>query len=337
MANRSYLYSVSEIPGTPGAAAPVIRPVSEWKWDIPMVHRVLMTGSPRLCPSVIWDPPLQAIVADYAQGVASLERFFAALPQTEKVRADAAAALAALRDPAQQGAYFLLEVFEILEMGLIGDDEESRLAELAEAYEMELGEIGDIDYWLNRAPSLAPDDLDQATGGGAWRRNLYFAPASAEPPVAEPAPSVASPAAPTTPQPDSAPPQPSPPGTIAWSWGFLALIPFLLLSALVAGAVMIGAGRSQRRFGPHAAEIGRHVANWGMTYLVVTALLGASHFALLYALSSTSGGSVQDFLPLGIPITIWGLVSVMHFIICSVGASKAKAGEVFKPPALPFF
>lgn len=337
MANRSYLYVVDEVPGQPGTTQ--VRALSEWNWDVPILHRVLLTGSPRLCPSTIWDPPVPAIIGYYDTGVAHLERYFAALPQTDQVRANTAAALAVLRDPSRRGRYLLLETAEIVALTLDDDSEGSeREAALADAFTMELAEVGDIDGWLRQAATIRPEDLDSATGAGQWPAVLYYEPHPQVPPAGPEAyaPPGPPPSAPSQ-TPYVMPPVPygvPPTGAAAWGFGFLALIPFPVLGSIMTGLVMLLVGRSQRQHGPPVATVGRNAANWGLTYVVVSSLLWTGHFVLLYQL--TKDGPSSDFYPIGIPLTIWAGFTLLHLIICGVGVSRAKKGQAFEPPSLPF-
>lgn len=365
MANRSYLYAVDREPGTPGEQ-PRITALSEWNREVPIVHRVLLTGSPRLCPSTIWGPPVPAIVGDYDTGVANLERYLAALPQTDEVRAHAAAALAALKDPARRSRFLLLEPAEIVASTIIDDDDDDGQA-LAAGVEVELYEVSTIDTWLRNAPDTAPMQLDEATGAGHWPQVLYYEPASRPDPPAEAAPSapeppVSAPAAappPPTSQPSYQPQpqhQPQPPhqgqppsygapapyvmppapygvqptGSIAWGMGLLVLVPFPIVSTLLAGVLMIVLGRSQRKNGPLAAANGIRAANWGVTFLVVSVLLWVAHFAVLAAV-----GSSTSFYPVGIPITILGVFTIAHIVVCALGLTKAKKGQVLNVPVIP--
>lgn len=55
MANRSYLYSLSNRPTTYTDRPETISGVSEWNYDIPFMYRLLMSGDPQLCASLISD------------------------------------------------------------------------------------------------------------------------------------------------------------------------------------------------------------------------------------------------------------------------------------------
>ena len=53
MANRSYLYSLSNRPALYGDRPDTISSLSEWAYDVPFVYRLLMSADPRLCASLV--------------------------------------------------------------------------------------------------------------------------------------------------------------------------------------------------------------------------------------------------------------------------------------------
>lgn len=336
MANRSYLYTVDAVPGfapSPGR----IEDLSEWNWQVPIVHRVLLTGSPRLCHSTIWESPVLAIAGDYDTGVANLERFFAALPQTEEVRANTAQALEVLKNPARRRNHLLLEVGEIVALSVTTDQDEDYHAwasEISDDTEQELAEIGDIDGWIAYAATIDPSELDEATGAGYWPQVTYFSHTTA---TATPPPE-------PEPHPQSSPPQPQPPvswapapmptGAAAWGLGLLALLPIPVLGSLLAGLLMALVGRAQRGNGPIAAANGRHAGNWGITYLLLSLVLWIAHFVLLFVM--TKDGPVSEFYPLGIALTLWVVLTLGHLVSCCIGIFLAGKGRVFKVPAIGF-
>ncbi|RIX81222.1 hypothetical protein [Acidovorax cavernicola] len=55
MANRSYLYSLSNRPTAYADRPETISGLSEWNYDIPFMYRLLMSGEPQLCASLISD------------------------------------------------------------------------------------------------------------------------------------------------------------------------------------------------------------------------------------------------------------------------------------------
>lgn len=362
MANRSYLYVVDEVPGQ-GAPLTRVSGLSEWKWGVPLVHEVLVSGSGRLVPSTIWDAPAVAVLGDYDRGVANLERVFAQLPHDEETQRQIAEARRVLADPEKRGKYLLLEVAEIHVLGVT--DHDNPFPEmLIEAQGMVTDTEAHVDALIRYALEQPADKLDELTGSGSWANNLYFAPSEAAqrdpegapapqaeqpepvpvppPPVqyAPPAPQAHSQAAPQFAPPSGPLPQqvlltrPLANGAMQWGLGLLALIPFPFVSAITAGIVMIATGRS-RAPATEAGEQNRtNAANWGVTYLIASIVLIALHIAFLFVLD---GEYSSTFFPIGIPITIWFAVSVTHVVLSIVGTVKASKGAVFKPVALPFF
>lgn len=87
MANRSYLYSLSNRPTAYTDRPETISGVSEWNYDIPFMYRLLMSGDPQLCASLISDGlesdegdekvKLYAISGQFEPGFARVKRFFA--------------------------------------------------------------------------------------------------------------------------------------------------------------------------------------------------------------------------------------------------------------------
>lgn len=167
MANRSYVYAADELP-VPGQARPAAKGVSEWNWDVPLVHRVLLTGNPQVRPSLIWlEDDALAIAGDYATGVANLAVFLAALPHPEAA-AQAAEALRFLHQPGVTSRYLWLEPAEILEL-----DDDLGLVEATERLRWEIAGLHDP-YAL--AAAVPPKELTAATGHGSWSSTLYYGP-----------------------------------------------------------------------------------------------------------------------------------------------------------------
>lgn len=128
-------------------------------------------------------------------------------------------------------------------------------------------------------------------------------------------------------------PQPSS-GAAAWALGLLALfmLPFFFAVAACIG-MLIAAGVLRRR-GGLARVNATYAANWALTYLLLTILLCGGQVALLVVF--TGGAPVHDFFPLGIPITLWFAISIMHVVLSIVGTVKATGGRAFRAPAIPF-
>ena len=85
LANRSYLFSLSNQPRSHGDRPESISGLSEWAYDVPFTYRLLMSGAPRLCASLLSDglgddPPKQktklfAISSDFDPGLSRVKRF----------------------------------------------------------------------------------------------------------------------------------------------------------------------------------------------------------------------------------------------------------------------
>ena len=126
-----------------------------------------------------------------------------------------------------------------------------------------------------------------------------------------------------------------PRGLLPWALGLLILIPFPFLGGLASGIAMAVSGGASRRFGGVARENARAALNWGLTYLLVSTVLLVSHFVLLFSLTADSPTS--GFYPIGIPITIYFALSVLHLILVIVGMVRAAGGKVMRVPfAIPY-
>lgn len=86
MANRSYLYSLSNRPTTYEDRPETISGLSEWAYDVPFVYRLLMSADPQLCASLVSDgleddeesghkARLHAISSPFAPGFERVRRF----------------------------------------------------------------------------------------------------------------------------------------------------------------------------------------------------------------------------------------------------------------------
>ncbi|TDV57763.1 hypothetical protein [Actinophytocola oryzae] len=89
MANRSYLYSLGNRPRSYADRPETISGLSEWAYAVPFSYRVLMSGDPALCASLVSDgfeddPPdrptrLHAISGEFDAGHARLRKLLAAV------------------------------------------------------------------------------------------------------------------------------------------------------------------------------------------------------------------------------------------------------------------
>ncbi|MDF2559753.1 MAG: hypothetical protein K0R99_1199 [Microbacterium sp.] len=125
-------------------------------------------------------------------------------------------------------------------------------------------------------------------------------------------------------------------GLLPWALGFLVFIPFPFIGGLASGIAMAVSGGSARRAGGPAAENARSASNWGLTYLMVSTVLLVMHFVLLITLAS-QGNASTGFFPLGIPITLYFAVSLLHVVLVIIGTVRVSSGGVMRVPfAIPF-
>ncbi|MBJ9214459.1 hypothetical protein I5481_21570 [Citrobacter freundii] len=81
MANRAYLYSLSNQPASYEDRPETISGLSEWAYEIPFLYRLLMSGEPQLCASLISDElddtqvALHAISSPFEPGFKRVKRF----------------------------------------------------------------------------------------------------------------------------------------------------------------------------------------------------------------------------------------------------------------------
>jgi hypothetical protein len=85
MANRSYLYSLGNRPASYADRPETISGLSEWPYDIPFMYRLLMSGDPQLCASLVSDgfdsdepghkTKLHAISSTFDPGFERVKRF----------------------------------------------------------------------------------------------------------------------------------------------------------------------------------------------------------------------------------------------------------------------
>lgn len=85
MANRSYLYSLSNRPSSYADRPETVSGLSEWPYYVPFMYRLLMSGDPQLCASLIADgfdsdepenkTKLYAISSHFDKGFERVKRF----------------------------------------------------------------------------------------------------------------------------------------------------------------------------------------------------------------------------------------------------------------------
>lgn len=163
----------------------------------------------------------------------------------------------------------------------------------------------------------------------------------APPTPAYPAPGYSTPGYAAQPQPSYPPPgypavAPVPPrGLLPWVLGFLIVIPFPFVGGVASGIAMSVSGGGSRRAGGVARENARAALNWGLTYLLISTSLIVMHFVILFSLTADSPAT--GFYPIGIPLTIYVAISLLHLVLVIIGTVRSSSGAVMRVPfAIPF-
>jgi len=196
MANRSYLYSTNVIPGPNiKASGRKIIGIAEWNYDIPIVFKLLLSGTPTICLSSIWDNPEKiALIGDYITGVRNLEEFLSKI-KLFPAQALIAEALDFLKKPENQNKYFILECGEIFQMNNatlqeqniellsqiknIKPEIDAALKSLQPPKEVTPKSVGFFAKLFNRSHESEKSTHDpmpsiRALGLGNWSNILYF-------------------------------------------------------------------------------------------------------------------------------------------------------------------
>lgn len=164
MANRAYLYSLSNRPSSYADRPETISGLSEWAYAVPFSYRVLMSGDPRLCASLVSDgfdgesangkTKLHAISGDFKAGFARLKRFISIVRPL--AAATSSALVASLDDTlafleSHRDHYLLLETIELDTMTC------AREAELRACVEREIAECVRAGAAIDALPADAMD------------------------------------------------------------------------------------------------------------------------------------------------------------------------------------
>lgn len=185
MANRSYLYSSDHLPESPEwLAKKKLHGIAEYRYDIPLVFKILLGGDPVAVKSSIWDTTEKiAIAGDYARGVKNLTGYVARIADPV-ARPLIDEALGFLNSPAHARKHFILEsgeIFELSDKGL-GDSSMALLGEIrdlgARISSLEVPKPAKVGGgFLSRLfGSKAPDPRSPyyEIGLGSWTDILYF-------------------------------------------------------------------------------------------------------------------------------------------------------------------
>ncbi len=165
MANRAYLYSLSSQPTSYTDRPESISGLSEWPYDIPLSYRVLMSGNPTLCASLVSDgfdgepadqkTRLYAISSEFDAGYQRLTRLIDIVRQHsdgKHTALDSALDETLQFLDAHRDRFVLLETIELDTM-MTADE-----AELRRYVEEEIERCRQV----GEAIDLLPQDLDEA-------------------------------------------------------------------------------------------------------------------------------------------------------------------------------
>lgn len=126
-----------------------------------------------------------------------------------------------------------------------------------------------------------------------------------------------------------------PTGTLSWALGFLIFLVIPFVSGIISGAAMALSFGASAKHGGIARENARSAANWGLTYVTVSVVLLIVHIILVVGL--TGGAGARGFYPIGIAITLYFALSILHVVLVIVGTVKASSGKVMRVPfAIPY-
>lgn len=142
MADRSYLYSISNQPKNYADRPDSIKSLSEWSYTVPLSYYILTSGNTKICASLISDLStssvdndeinLYSIVGDFEIGFARLKRFLHVLDLTapknyRNLRSSIENTIGFLSQ--NKNKYILLETLEIDCMSAVSSDELSKEVE----------------------------------------------------------------------------------------------------------------------------------------------------------------------------------------------------------------
>lgn len=174
MANRSYLYSI-DAPPRSNPQSREIMGLHEWGWSIPISHRLLASGSPRISHSIIWDKEDKiAITSDFELGYTAFLDFFEALDAPE-IRGELEAARAFLEKTHNRKPFIQLECGEIFDMNK---------TPVVKQNELLLTELQSIKTYTTQTISALKEASSQSKaerqkvlselGLGCWSNTLYY-------------------------------------------------------------------------------------------------------------------------------------------------------------------
>jgi len=174
MANRSYLYVTDADPR--GSGHGHIQSLSEWNWDVPLSHLILVSGNPAMCRSQAWEyDGLIAVCGDFAVGRQRLYDFLDLVRQRDILPAQQLDGViiqthSALDANSGEGLYTLLEAGEIIELMASEADnlEDLNRSQVYEAIPHEADFPHLVDHLARRAAEGDIDEIWNQLGLRNW-------------------------------------------------------------------------------------------------------------------------------------------------------------------------
>jgi len=161
MANRSYLYSCNSLPKNVNKKS-IIKWISEWNYEIPIVYKILLSWDTEMSSSLIWDSDEQiTIVGSYEKGINNLYKFLELLEKNEKTEKLINETKTFLNDKSNKLKYFILENLEIFELNEQNLEEQNKKL---------LKEINNINKLIIEWKKINIDKLWL----GNWSNILYY-------------------------------------------------------------------------------------------------------------------------------------------------------------------
>lgn len=159
MSNRAFIYSTDLAGGPLGnrSFGDVLRRLGSHRGDYPIVYKLLLSGNPRICTSLAYEPREPALLGDYEVGLARLRAFLARIDIAQAQPA-IQAALAFLGAPENRRQFLVLETADIVGMGEQSPKKQLRaLINEINDLEPELERIRDaFKAWTAPIPAAAP-------------------------------------------------------------------------------------------------------------------------------------------------------------------------------------
>lgn len=123
---------------------------------------------------------------------------------------------------------------------------------------------------------------------------------------------------------------------IPWFLGLIALIPLPFFGSFAGGLTQVISGLTWKVEGAERGRTqARQAASWGLTYLLCTVVLTVAHFWVLFVY--TREGPSKAFFPVGIPLLLLALLTLLHLVLCVVGGIRANQGKTMPFYGIPFF